>query len=536
MNFGEEGNFKEKRKNGFLTGAGLLAGSVVIAKILGAAYRIPLANILGAEGMGLYQFVYPVFALLLTLSGGAIPTAVSITVSGYLAKNDENGAKKSFVTVLELALITGFCGMILLFSLAYPLSLIQNRKAVYGYFTVAPAVFIVTLISVFRGWFMGHNNLVPGSISHLTEGIVKLSVGITLAKILLPRGVEIAVAGALCGVAAGELVTLIILFAIFIKKDGAGFIGIKSNSRKPEIKAFIKLISPLVLCGVILPFSQFIDSVLLVNLLRWGGEERSAATALYGVLSGAVTPLINLPVMVCISLGIAVTPRIVEGKERRDVDFIMDKCRTATKMTFVLGVPFVFFFLLMSEATVAFFFPGLGAERLRKAGDLLKIMSASVLGLSLFQIYSAILQGLGKTMVPVKIMSVCVVIKTILCTALVPSIGINGAGIGCLTGYLLAGVSIMVYFFNYVRKSDELLKNAGLIILCGVIMGAVVLIAGKLFTSSPAVVIVGGLSFAVYGASLFLLRVFTPEELASLPLGKYLVKFDRGIRSKNDEF
>ena len=78
----------------FVKNAGILAISVIIAKVLGAVYRIPLTGIIGAEGMGLYQFVYPVFALLLTLSSGAVPNAISITVSEKLSGGDEVGAKK----------------------------------------------------------------------------------------------------------------------------------------------------------------------------------------------------------------------------------------------------------------------------------------------------------------------------------------------------------------------------------------------------------------------------------------------------------
>ncbi len=90
-----------KKKKGYLSGAGALAAAVVFAKVLGAAYRIPLANLLGAEGMGLYQFVYPVFALLLTLSGGSVPTAVSISVSELVARGEEEEARKFFFRRVE---------------------------------------------------------------------------------------------------------------------------------------------------------------------------------------------------------------------------------------------------------------------------------------------------------------------------------------------------------------------------------------------------------------------------------------------------
>ncbi len=520
------------RKSSFLAGAGILAASVIFAKVLGAVYRIPLANIIGAEGMGIYQFVYPIFALLLTLSSGAMPTAVSIEVSKHLSHNDEEGAKKVLTIALKLCFIIGLSGTIILAIIAYPLSLLQSKSAFIGYIVISPAVFIVTIISVFRGWFMGHKDMVPTSISQVTEGIVKLGVGITLTKLLLPRGIQFAVAGALFGVVASELVTLIILLVIFFRKD-KGFVRVKLKQEKPQIKAFSKLALPLIACGMILPLSQFIDSVLLVNLLKWGGESLPNATANYGVWSGAVTPLINLPIMVCITLGIAITPQMVEGKEKRDIDFIMDKCSTATKLTFILGVPFVFFFIFMANGIVGLLFPNLGAERIALGAKLLQIGAISVLGLSLFQIYSAMLQGLDKTYVPLVIMSVAVTIKTIISLILVPTMGIMGGAIAVAVSYLLAGVAIIIYFFNYVRKSEDLLKNASLITLCGVIMGLVIMMSDKLQYSKVAVIIVGIISMIVYAIALFVLKVFSKEELKSMPFGSFLLRLDNKINGVN---
>ena len=302
------------------------------------------------------------------------------------------------------------------------------------------------------------------------------------------------------------------------------FVPVKLKENKPVVKDLLRLAAPLVLCGMILPASQFIDSIILVNLLKLNGQDVAQATASYGVFSGAVSPLINLPVMVCITLGIAITPQMVEGREKRDIDFIMDKCNTATKLTFMLGVPFTFIFIFMAEGVVSLLFPNLGADKLQLAGNLLRITAVSVLGLSLFQIYSAMLQGLGKTKVPVKVMSFCVLIKIILSIIFVPTLGIVGAAIGAAGGYILAGILIMGYFFHYVRKSDGLAKNASLITLCGVIMGLVVFMSDKFQTTRLGVIVVGAVSMLVYFVGLFVLNVFSREELFSMPFGKYLVK------------
>ena len=333
--------------------------------------------------------------------------------------------------------------------------------------------------------------------------------------------------GALLGVVASELVTLIILFFTYLFSEKRIYF-VKLADNKPQIKDFFHLMAPLVICGLILPLSLFIDSVLIVNLLKI--KKVSDPTALYGLFSGVATPLINLPVMVCISLGVAITPQMVEGKVKRDVDFIMDKCGAATKLTFLLGVPFVFIYLFLSNGVINLLYPALSGENTVVASRILMILSPSLLGLSIFQIYSAMLQGLGKTMVPVKIMAFCAVMKIFMSTVLVPTVGIVGAAISNSFSYCLAGVIITVYFFNYVRVTDEFAKNAGLITLCGVIMGFAVLMSEKLIVSKVGVIVACILAGAVYLLSVFALRVFNREELASLPLSKLLLRLDEKMR------
>lgn len=516
-------------KRSFVKNAGILAISVIIAKVLGAIYRVPLTSLLGAEGMGLYQFVYPVFALLLTLSSGAVPNAISISVSERLANGDEEGAKRIFSVAMKLCVIIGTAGSVLLAALAYPISLLQSKDAFFGHLSIAPAILIVTLVSGFRGWFMGHNNMVPSSISQITEGTVKLAVGLTLTWILLPYGKSVAVVGALSGVVASELVTLLIMAITFFIKDKT-FVKVNLKEEKGSLKKLKSLIVPLVACGMILPVSQFVDSLLIANLLRFSGVENAVAE--YGLWSGVVTPLINLPVMICITLGIAVTPQMVEGREKHDVDYVMDKANVANKLTFLLGIPFVFLYIFMANGFIGTLFPRLEEESVRLSVELLRISAGSVLGLSVFQIYSAMLQGLGRAKVPVKIMGTCMIVKLLLTLLLVPLIGIRGSAVASLIGYTASGVWITVYFANFVRLDKEYIKNVSLISLCGVIMSTLIFTLGSVQTSVLAVICVGVSALLVYFLAVLALNVFSREELKSLPLSGLWLKLNDKMKGE----
>ncbi len=518
-----------KKTKGYLSGAGGLAFAVVLAKVLGAVYRIPLANMIGSEGMGLYQFVYPVFALLLTLSSGAVPTAVSISVSEFTARGEEEECKKFFSSAIAVAAMIGLVGSVLLIAVAYPVSFIQSRDAFLGYLAISPAVFIVTLVSCFRGYFTGKNNLFPSSLSQITEGIVKLGVGLTLTHFLLPYGVPYAVVGALLGVVSSEFVTLLIMAVIFFAQ-GNRLAFVPLSGQKENGKKMLRRMFPLVICGMILPVAQFVDSVLIVNLLRLFGVEN--ATSLYGVWSGIVIPLINLPVMVCISLGVAITPQMAEGRERGDVGIILQKSSTSIKLTFFLGIPFVILYLLIPEKILGLLYSGIDAEKIALAALLLRISAVGVLGLSVFQIYSAMLQGLGRSKTPVKIIAVSMIVKLLLTTALTPSMGLVGVAVAALIGYVLAGVWIFVYFALFTRLEKTVVKNVSLILLCGVIMGSTLLITTRLQTGILPVALIGIGAGVVYFISVLLLGVFSTEEWKAMPLSSFFVKLDKRINGE----
>ena len=80
----------------------ILAAAGFISKLLGALYRIPLARLLGGEGMGLYQMAYPIYTVVLSLSTAGIPVAISILVAERLALGDVGGAKRIFRVALFL--------------------------------------------------------------------------------------------------------------------------------------------------------------------------------------------------------------------------------------------------------------------------------------------------------------------------------------------------------------------------------------------------------------------------------------------------
>ena len=145
-------------KNTFINGAVYLALGSFFAKLLGAVYRVPLTNIIGGKGLGLYQMIFPLYCVLLDFSGAGFPSAISKIIASYGAEN-EYKSQKLLAHSLILALILGIGGFVLMSVLAKPIALAQGNKDAYlGYVALSPSVLFVSLLSCYRGYFQGKLN------------------------------------------------------------------------------------------------------------------------------------------------------------------------------------------------------------------------------------------------------------------------------------------------------------------------------------------------------------------------------------------
>ncbi len=208
----------DKSNNRLVSGAAVLTIGSVIAKLLGAFYRIPLTNILGAEGMGMYQLIFPVYALFMTLSTAGIPTALSRIVAEKRSMGES--VKHYLFSAIMLLLALSMLFTIITISLARTLARIQGNESVYqGFIIIAPSILFVGVIAGFRGWFQGEMYMFPTAISNIIEQVVKLSLGIGLAVAFSSRGVIWAVSGALIGVTVSEFITMIYMIITYLVRS-----------------------------------------------------------------------------------------------------------------------------------------------------------------------------------------------------------------------------------------------------------------------------------------------------------------------------
>lgn len=479
--------------------------------------------------MGVYQLIFPIYSFILSTSSGALPIAVSVLVSGRLAKGEKESARKLVTNAMSALLMTGVALTMLLILLSRVIGRLQgSQQTVLGYIAIAPAIFFVSGIAVLRGWFQGNGMLAPSAASQVSEAIVKLGVGLTLAWLLLPYGIGWSVFGAMTGVTVSELVTFFMLYIMYRRDNPKLGLSFDIKNSRQNYKEITKLTIPMTLGNIIMPVIQIIDSFLVVNLLSvWA--TKTSATASYGLLTGPVNSLVNLPIVIGLSLGIAVVPHIAKNKEEHDIAAIKQKSDTAFKLALVIGVPFAFMYFALSDGIIRVLYPAFTSGQIAEAALLLRISCFAVIALSAQQIYTSILQGLGEIYRPVKNLGIGAAVKIVLNIALMPLIGIAGVAVASLACYTVTAVLNVVHMRVLIGKSVNLLKNSGVILLSGAIMGVAVFVI-SLFTAGMALPLVTALAGGMlYLVILLLLRVFDRAELAALPMGKRLLAINDKI-------
>ena len=512
------------KKQSFVVGAIVLTIASFFAKVIGAIYRIPLTSILGAEGLGLYQMVFPLYSMLLVLCSTGVPNAIAKMIA---SGDDSKNRTIIYKSILFFGAIS-LCMSVALILLSKFISIVQgNKDAWLIYSGVAPAVFFVGVLSVFRGYFQGKQNIVPTSISLIVEQVFKLLFGLLFSSLLIKKGIIFGAFGAILGVTLSEVFALlVILFQYLMDRKRT---NIKKNINV-SISTIFKTTIPMTVSSMIMPLTLLIDSFLIINLLKHSGFSTSVATNLYGLLTGVVNSLINLPVVLSMSIATMVIPVIAKLFSKNQINCVEDKASLALKLVILIAIPCVIVFYVFPNDIIYFLFKnGLKVGEINEfqiSSKLLQIGSLSILFISLLQVATTILQAINKAKIPVYNMIGACFLKVMLTfiLVLIPSINIYGAMISTLVCYIVCAVLNLQYLFKTIKIRLSMQFDIILPIISGTMM-----VASMYFIKS--IINVG----AIQTLTMFLIGAITYLMVLAICNYGYMYDistFKRGIKNK----
>jgi stage V sporulation protein B len=441
------------KKQNFLKGAVLLGAAGILIKILGAIFKIPLGNFIGDRGMSYYVSAYPIYNWLLVISTAGVPTAIAKIISEKRAIGDEKGIDRTFkVTLVLMGTIGLFASLALYFGSSLIVNAVKNQPAVYSMRAIAPAIFFVSVMSVYRGYFQGLQQMRPYALSQIAEQVMRVILGLSLALYLLPRGVEFAAAGATFGATAGGLAGFLAIYPMYRhvkKKDTTPHLGDHRELSVKEILGEVMAIAiPITIGASVLPAMTLIDLGIVMRRLHAIGLG-TVASDLYGQLGGYAATLVNLPQVVTAAVQISIVPAVASLAVTKQSEDLERTVETGLRMALIIGLPAAMGMVWLAEPIMRLLYP-MQLDLAESTGNILRILGNGVIFLSLFQVTTGILQGLGHQRMPAKHLFIGALVKVALTYVLVgiPSINILGAAISTVVAFAVAAV----LNYRYVMK------------------------------------------------------------------------------------
>lgn len=510
--------------NKFLKGTLILTVSSIVVKVIGSLNWIILSRVLGGEGIGLYQMGFPIYLMAITLSSAGIPVAISIITAEKLAQKDFLGAKRVFNVSLRLLFVTGLVFASALFFGAHWLidnHWIRDSRAYYSIIALAPAVFFVTFLASFRGYLQGWQIMTPTAASEIVEQLMRVVTMIVFANMFMPHGLAYAAGGASMGAGVGAFCALLVLMWFYgrlkqkLKADLQQQNPLATReSARAIISRLLRLALPVSMSSLMLPVVANLDLLIVPQRLEAAGFHISQATEFFGYLTGMAVPLINLATIFTAAMTISLVPAISESRALNDVFGIRAKTRTAFRVALIITCPCFVGMDFLAEKIAALIYNAPGAA------DAIQTMSVGILLLGLHQISTGILQGLGRTSIPVINMILAAAVKVFLSWTLtaIPTLGIKGAAMATVVDFGLAAVLNMIFIYKYTGFAlsfSGVFKPA----VSAAAMGAAVYGVITLAVSWGAWAILAAIAVAVpvYGGVLLAVGGMGKDDLESLP-------------------
>ncbi len=574
-----QNNISTAKSGNFFGGAAILAFGIVMVKLIGMFYKVPLNNILGEQGTADFYNAYNIYSVLLTISTAGLPVALSKMVSEANALGRQNQVDRIFKSAFSVFLILGTASFLIMSLLADQLALMMNDSfAAPGIRALAPAVICVGCLSAFRGYFQGHGNMTPTAISQILEAFIKLVLGLSLAAFIMgltftpsdlsfyrpdldiaaltaqqltselaSTQTSIAAAGAILGVTVGTIVALLFLVLTFwhSRKKRTTQGEDTPQSTRQILSTLLKIAIPISLSSSMVGIVTVIDSSLVQGQLQDAlGMTEEMSRTLYGNYASALT-VYNLPLSLMVAITASVIPAVSAARAGGNPRGAQNIVASSLRITAIIALPMGVGLMVLGTPIISLLFPALSSDI---AGPLLSTLGLASIFVCLMQVSSAILQAHGFVNLPIVIMLIGGVVKIITNYNLVAmeSIGIYGAPVGnvfCFGICLLLNLLLIARVVpNRPRYLPIFLKPLLAATVMGLATWATYGLSCKILLLLPhfqngdalswsgnalATLISIGLSVILYFALIILLRAISKSDLALMPKGDQIAKLLR---------
>lgn len=543
---------KDTTQKNFLIGAAIIAFSHILVKIIGAMFRIPLANLIGAEGMAIYQSAYSIYLVLFSVSTAGLPVAISKIVAEYKSLGEEENAFNVFSVSYRLLFIIGIVGTIALMAGAGPISSMMGAPDVAPALTaLAPSLLFVSVASVYRGYFQGLKNMVPTAISEVIEAFLKLSAGLVFAYFLASYGSSGSATGAILGVTLGALASALFLIFYYIRKKERSIFSktyLTSKEQFSLLKKIIYIAVPVTLGSAVFTLTSTIDTFMVLKRLQDIGFSYTEAKVMFGYYSGYAITMFNMPAAVIVGISMSIVPAISSAMAKKNTLEASANIASSVRITWQLAFPAGLGLAVLASPILRLLFPAadfiiptvpLSAAEptglialLNSGGDATRLLTMLGLAISLVcitMLTNSILQALGKVWLPVVNMFAGGVIKILANYILVgvPGLNIMGAPISTTLCYLIITVLNLICISRITTPGYGIGSTIVKPLISGTLMILTAIFTYKFvfgITSSNLISVAVSIALAgiVYFIAMLFTKAFKRMDILLIPKGSII--------------
>ena len=521
------------KNSSFAKQAAILAAATLLARLIGFLYRLPLTNLIGDAGNALHGVGYQFYMFLLVLSAAGLPGAISKMVSERIALNKYRSAHAVFRTALVLAAGVGIAAALILWIMAgFLAESFGFPGSVYAIRGVAPAIPLVSVMAVFRGYFQGMGNATPTAVTQVVEQFFNAIFKVLLAYLFIAQ-LEHAAGGAAAGTAISAAIGLLVIFCIYKMLAPKILERVKEDPAKmPEdsaaiIKELLRITFPIILGTAIFSIANFIDIAMVGNRMTASGAFTQAEIEnLFGQLPGKFVVLTTLPISISTAIATASLPSIAGSKVVKDLKAVRQKIANALRLSTLISIPAAVGIGVLAEPILALLFPNHP-----EGAILLQVGSVSIVFLSLTQIATGSLQGIGKIMIPVGAAAAGAIIKIPLNHVLIanPQINVLGAVISTCACYLLAATINLTAVKKFTGIKIDWITIFAKPLIAASMMGLASFVSHNVVYTITlglnwlATIFAIGIGMTIYFVVLVVLGALSREDMGRIPIIKRYV-------------
>ena len=541
---------RERKQADFLKQGGILALASLIVRFIGLIYRIPMSNILGEEGNGIYAVAFEIYDVILIISSYSLPLALSKIISAQQAKRQHRNTGKTFRVALTFAIISGgLFGSILFFGAG----LIE--KNIYPEYTgvqiplrvLAPTIFIVALLGVFRGFFQGKKTMVPTAVSQIIEQIVNAVVSVGASYLFMKWNID-SLQQAAWGAAGGTLGTclgaasalLLVLFVYWLyrpvqakleRRDGTG----RTLSSGYLFRVLIITILPIVLSQTVYNISGLIDYKLFGWLSGEKGIDSYTIKSMIGVYSSKYRTLCSVPIAISTAIASSMIPSAVAAYTEGDIRQLKYNISSGIKFNMIVAFPCAVGFTILGQPIVKMLF---ASSNYVLGGWMMTTGAAAIIFYALSNVTGGALQSIDKMRLPVIHSAISLVLHVALVAALLKytGVGVYALVIGNITFPIVVFILNLIAIKKYIPTyRQEVVKTFFAPLSASIWMAVAIVLVywvlGFLIHSNTIRTLVSVCVAAfVYFSVFLLLKGLTREELFDFPMGRKMYMLARKMR------